>query len=709
MQVSLKWINELIDIEEVDLNYLIEKITLGGFEVEEIINIEVNNKNQISLDISATANRSDSLSIQGISKEIAALLDKPLKSSIYSCDSLKKLNWKSDIEQQSKTFLTENFCSVFLAMTVENLTNTTSPNWIKQKLISSGFNPTNNLLDFQTYILLETGYPLEFYDLEKISTKLNSSQFTLNIENANDNEIFFANNDVQYTLNNSVSVLRANDLPISITGIISSEEFSYSEDTKMLLIEGSIFNSTEIRRRSRTLNLRTDRSARYEKSLKNTHLLESFYKLLLLLRISNPNLKVKLHTFNEGLREKLLPITLSYKTIKEILGPITSNKENEVHFIIPEQITNYLNRLGFDYTFNEPTLIWEVTIPYERSEDITREIDLIEEIGRLHGFNNFVSRLPKIKSIGNEDYSYQTRKKITSCLLNLGLNELIHYSLVNETTFTSNKIKLVNPLTEDYSHLRATLLPSLLRTVQENLKQGNNSLEGFEFGHVFLGNNFNQLKEKENIAGVFGGIETKTTWSSQLTPISWFEAKGKMEQFFNQLNLSVSWQTYANKEKDLIFHPYRTAELYLSNGSDLGLFGQINPILAKKLNVPFNLYLFEFNFETIQNQIRINKLTNYKEYVSYPKIVKDLSFIIKQDFNFDEIQSILYLNGTKFLSEVNLLDEYQGSSIPENYISLCLQLTFQSDNKTLENKEIEEIIKNLQSILKNKFEAQIRD
>nr|YP_009687939.1 phenylalanine tRNA synthetase [Haslea nusantara]QDX17549.1 phenylalanine tRNA synthetase [Haslea nusantara] len=709
MQVSLKWINELIDIETVDLNYLIEKITLGGFEVEEIIEIEVNNQKQISLDISATANRSDSLSIQGISKEIGALLDKPLKSSIYLENSFDKLTWKSNIEKQSKTISTDNFCSIFLTMTVENLSNTTSPNWMKQKLISSGFTPTNNLLDFQTYILLETGYPFEFYDLEKITTQLKTSQFNLNIENTNGNEIFCASNNTKYQLTDSVSVIRANDTPISIAGIIPNEQFAYSNDTKSLLIEGSIFNSTEIRRKSRMLGLRTDRSARYEKSLKNTYLLESFYKLLSLLRISNPNLNVKLHTFNQDLEEKIAPINLSYKTVKEILGPINITQENKIKFITPEQITNYLIRLGFNYTYSDLNLIWKVIVPYERSEDITREIDLVEEIGRLHGFNQFVSRLPKINSIGNEDYSYQTRKKITNCLLNLGLNELIHYSLVNETTFTPNKIKLVNPLIEDYSYLRATLLPSLLRTIQENLKQGNKSLEGFEFGHVFLGNDFHSLEEKEHIAGVFGGIETKTNWSSQAIPLSWFEAKGKMEQFCNQLNLNPSWKTYSNEEKSLIFHPYRTAELYLSNTNYLGLFGQINPILAKKLNVPFNLYLFEFDFESIQAQLRINKLTSYKEYFSYPKTVKDLSFIIKQDFSFEELQSILYLNGTKFLSEVNLLDEYRGSSIPENYTSLCLQLTFQSDEKTLENKKIEEIIINLQTILKNKFEAQIRN
>jgi phenylalanyl-tRNA synthetase beta chain len=151
----------------------------------------------------------------------------------------------------------------------------------------------------------------------------------------------------------------------------------------------------------------------------------------------------------------------------------------------------------------------EVDIPYLRSDDITREIDLVEEIGRLHGFNNFLARLPKIKTIGNEDYSYQTRKKIISCFLNLGFNELIHYSLVKKKTFINNEIQLVNPLISDYSNLRSTLLPNLIQTVQENLKQGNNSIEGFEFGHVFSGTSLSNFQEKEKIAGIFGGISLK--------------------------------------------------------------------------------------------------------------------------------------------------------------------------------------------------------
>ena len=706
MQTSLKWINELVDIETVNLDDLIEKLTLGGFEVEEILELNINNQQEIALDISATANRSDSLSIQGISNEVAALLNKPIKSDNYS---IKNLSWKSEIENLSTLIKTEENCLTFIAMTVENLNDFTIPKWIKYKLLSSGITPTNNLLDFQNYILLETGYPFEFYDLDKISSKLNNSKFHLTIQTSTNNEQFVASNDSTYSLNESISVIKANELPISIAGIISNKDFCYSDKTQSLLIEGSIFNSTSIRQQSRTLGLRTDRSARYEKALKDTSLLESFYKLIYLLRIANPNLICKLHTIKQSLKQESEPILLDYKTIKQILGPIQESKEGN-NYITPDLVTTYLNRLNFNHNYDDSKRIWKVDIPYLRSDDLTREIDLVEEIGRLHGFNNFVARLPRIKTIGNEDSSYQTRKKITSCFLNLGLNELIHYSLVKEQTFTTNEIKLINPLIADYSNLRSTLLPSLIQTIQENLKQGNSSIEGFEFGHIFSKGIENDFQEKERVAGVFGGISTKSSWSKSLEPLNWFEAKGKLEQFFEQLSLSPYWETYTNSEHNEIFHPYCTAQLYLDkkNKVELGIFGQINPILAKRLNLPFNLYLFEFDFESIKTQIQTNKLKMYKSYSFYPKVVKDLSFIIHEDISFRKIEELLYLNGTQFLSNISLLDEYKGKFIPENHISLCLQLTFQSDKKTLQNKEIENTINNLQSLLTDKLNATIR-
>lgn len=705
MQISLKWVNELVTIEAIDLEYLIKKLTFGGFEVENILEVEINNKKTISLDISATANRSDTLSIQAISIEIAALLNKPSKISRYS---IKDLNWKKPISSFYQFFPNQNNYSTFFAITVENLTNFTIPKWVNEKLISCGVTPANNLLDFQNYLFLETGYPFEFYDLDKIYSKLKTSKFTLIVTDQTNEEEFFASNNLSYTLNSSILTVRANNLPLSIAGIISSKDFCYSNITKSLLIEASIFNSIKIRQQSRVLGLRTDRSARYEKSLKDSNFIESLYRLVSLLKISNPDLTCKLHTAFQTFKKKFQPIYLRYKTIYEILGPVKESTDNSFTSLMPEIVTNYLDRLNFNYNFDSSKLIWKVDIPYLRSEDITHEIDLIEEIGRLHGFNNFLMRLPKIKRIGIEDYSYQTRKKITSCLLNLGFTELINYSLDSQTTFLKNSIKLINPLVTDYSNLRSSLLPNLLKTVQENLQQGNLSVEGFEYGHIFSGNNLAEVQEKEYLAGIFGGLKIKGTWLESRKSLTWFERKGKIEQLLKQLNIFTCWKPYYSAKYRQLLHPYSTAELYLQNQTKLGVFGQIHPILAKKLSLSTELYLFEFDFEKMKNQIQTNKLSIYQGYSFYPKIVKDLSFVIHQSISFEEIREIFYYNGTKFLVQINLLDEYRGNSIPETYKSLCLQLIFQSNEKTLQNKDIETIINNLEFLLKKNFNATIR-
>ena len=707
MQVPLEWIKELIDIETIELEELIERLTLGGFEVEEILEVDVKNKKQTVLDISATANRSDSLSIQGISSEIASLLDKPINQLVHTD---KIVDWKQKLVTQKEPIISDLGCSTFLMIEIRNIDDITVPIWIQEKLISAGLSLTKNLLDFQNYILLETGYPFAFYDLEKIKKKVGSEKLSFSIEKAATNQEFFGSNNINYKLNESDLIIKANNFPISIAGIIEHKESVYSETTSSLLIEGSIFNAAKIRQQSRTLGLRTDRSARYEKSLKQTYLIEALYRLIVLLRINNPNVKCKLSTFLEKNETALKVIKLHYLTIKEILGPINRIDNDDSKFIPPKKVSDYLQRLNFEFSYQDSELTWDVQIPNLRSDDITREIDLIEEVGRLHGFNNFLTTLPKIKRIGTEDLSYQTRKKITSCLLNLGLNELIHYSLVgqDQSTNKENTINLINPLLADHKSLRTSLLPTLLQTVAENLKQSTRIIEGFEYGHVFSGNIPDNFIEIEHIAGIFGGTKEKLSWSEQKQTLTWFEAKGKIEQLFKQLNIGVYWKIETIPYTTEIFHPYRTSELYLLNGNNLGKFGQIHPGYASMNGLAAETYLFEFSLKHIQDQIQQNKLPVFQEYSLYPRVIKDLSFIISKDITFRKLKNLLYLNGTKFLSKINLLDEYQGSSIPEDCTSLCLQLIFQSNEKTLENKEIEIIINNLQSVLTKEFNAIIR-
>lgn len=707
MQISLKWINELVNIEKIKLDTLVEKLTLGGFEVEKIVEIEMSKTTQIVLDISATANRSDSLSIQGISLEIAALLNTSLNISNYL---LKTEKLKKIILEKSTSFHTNNECTAFLVVNIENLTNITIPKWITKKLISSGIIPSNTLIDFQSYILVETGYPFAFYDLGKIVKRIGKIDFDLSVSKAVDNELFVASNNEHYNLDPSILLIKAGEVPLSIGGIIESQESICDNLTNSIVVEASIFNAATIRQQSRKLGLRTDRSTRYEKSLKNTYLIESLYRLISLLRISNPNLTIKLKTICKTDELSIKPIILNYATVKEILGPINKSSTNNLEYINSETIRNYLNRLNCLYIHDSNEETWLVTVPHSRSEDLTREIDLIEEIGRLHGFNNFLITLPKLQVIGTKDASYKTRHKLTSCLLNLGLNELIHYSLVNEETFVTNQIQLVNPLVSEYSCLRLSLLPNLIRTLQENWKQGNSIINGFEYGHVFSFDKNKKFQEKEHVAGILGGLQTKTTWSDSEQVVTWFEAKGRIECLFRQLNLAVIWKLPDRSSSSLteIFHKYRNAEIYLESGALIGNFGQIHPILANDLNISSDLYLFEFDLGIIRYGLDNNSISICKEYSTYPKIVKDISFIVKQDIEFKNLQQLLYLNGSQFLAQINLLDEYKGNLIPEEHISLCLELIFQSNEKTLQTTEIEEILENIRFVLTHEFNATIR-
>jgi len=705
MQISLRWLKELVNLETISVETLITKLTLGGFEVEEVLEVELGNETTLALDISSTANRSDSLSMQGLSLEIAALLNYNPRQLAYST---KIYPWFQEFESLTSNDPIQTNCSGFISLIIENLSSFKSPKWLQQKLISSGFSVENNLTDFQNYILVETGYPLEFYDFDKITAKLPNSKIQLSFKGLEEPCHFMARNGNQYLLEESVLVVKADDLPISVAGITASHETIYSIDTKTLLVEASIFNAAQIRQQSRILGLRTDRSARYEKSIKNTTLLEAVYRFITLLRIENPKLICKLHTISKPIKDPVRTIKLSYEKVKQVLGPIQKTKTIDDEYISPELISEALTRLQFQVTYDSLTGNWDITIPSFRNDDIVRDIDVIEEIGRLYGFNNFLTRLPPIKNLGKEDWDYRTRKKLTSCLINLGLTELIQYSLVNQENYFKNEVELINPLVKDYSKLRSSLLPNLLKAVEENFKKGNSILEGFEYGHIFSIDPSSTILEREVVAGVFGGFPTKSNWSATNTQLSWFEAKGRMEQLFKKLNIGTYWQSYQPIREKNIFHLYCTAEIFLSDGTKLGIFGQVSPILAKKLNISTNIYLFEFEFEPIKDQLQQNKLAVYQDYSSYPRIIKDLSFIVKDSISFSKIKEVLYINGSQFLKEINLLDEYRGQSIPSQHTSLCLQLIFQSDVETLQTENVETILTNLTTILTDEFDATIR-
>ena len=201
-----------------------------------------------------------------------------------------------------------------------------------------------------------------------------------------------------------------------------------------------------------------------------------------------------------------------------------------------------------------------------------------------------------------------------------------------------------------------------IKTIKENLNQGNSYLDGFEYGHTYFYDTKKGFSEKEIISGIFGGNKIKNNWSESGNYLNWFRAKGKIDGILKQLKIVTRWELSSDPNYTNLLHPYRSAELYLPDDKRIGLFGQINPILAAKLNISSELHLFEFDFDLIKNVLQTNKITIYKEYSLYPKIVKDLSFVIHRNIAFSEIRRVLLKNGTRFLNDIKFLDEYRSAS-----------------------------------------------
>ena len=251
-------------------------------------------------------------------------------------------------------------------------------------------------------------------------------------------------------------------------------------------------------------------------------------------------------------------------------------------------------------------------------------------------------------------------------------------------------------------------MPNLIKIISENSKQGNDVLEGFEYGHIFSGDILTNYTEKEVVSGVFGGLKTKRDWSDTARSLSWFQAKGKIQDLFKKLNLKVNWKTSTKNVYKNILHQHRTAELYLEDQTYLGIFGQIHPLSSYKNSISKDIFLFEFELEILKKEFKKQNLPLYQAYPLYPKISKDLSFVVDKKFTFKQIENTILKVGTNYLTNIQLLDHYEGDSIPKHQVSLCIQLTFQSIEKTLTTKEIEKNLKDIQAFLIEKHNVKIR-
>ena len=729
MYISIEWLKNFVNLTNIPLSLICNKLTLAGFEIESTTHKNIQNNSDIVLDISLTANRPDIFNIKELSEEINTILNlsskKEFKQKKYLKKVAKKIPFFSFSNQSYQRFIQKNIfcshneivlstntfdkCSFFFNLRLEGLQVKQSPKWLKNVLIASNITPINNIIDTINYILLETGYPFTVYDLSKLKRLTKNSEFKFKTQLATGKEDLSFRDNKKNTLTRENLLVFIDENPIAIAGLGELSAFSVTEETTEILIQGGFFDPIQIRKSSQTLGLRTEISTRFEKRLNINSLEKAIIRLYHLFYVQKIFLKDLLNPKIEHLEffksfienENSSLIVLDYQNVNTVLGPRIN-----FQLIEKEEILRILKNLHFSIEILSKKSC-KVYVPFARRYDITREIDLIEEIGRIIGFNSFYAQMPMILNLGQLSKLEKLKRQLRLTFLTFGFFEVLHPTLISY--HNSNQITLKNPLLNESSSLRSSLLEILLERVSFNQKQGNTFLESFEIGRIYKRQSNGSIIEKDVISGVFGSKPYKKDWIKKDFNIEWLEAKGIIEEIFQQFNLKLKWQKPL-KINNLLFHPGRMATLFVAN-EKIGSFGELHPIQSKLYDINQSCYLFEFDLHKIETVWLPKQLFDYSTYSVFPSSIVDLSCIVPKNKIFEQVETKIQELGKPLLKSIELFDYYSGEEIPSGYYSLGFKLKFQDQTRTLKNLEInflmDQIIKELQSSLQIIFRNKI--
>lgn len=656
----------------------------------------------VVLDLTSTANRADALSMVGIAREIAAITGVQLKLPT----SVTPKMVSQDAYPQVK--LTDPVaCPIYLGTRIENIQVGPSPRWLQQRLQAAGTRPINIVVDITNYVLLEWGQPLHAFDQDRLKQVAGGNGLTLGVRYANPSESLRTLDSQTRELKEETLLITANDKPVALAGVMGGEETEVHAGTTAVLLEAAYFDSAAIRKSARSQGLRTEASARYERGVNPAELGVACDRALQLMQeLAGGTVVSQACDRTEiGQITPTRTVELRLNRVSQILGPVT-NLGDTPTAIPAERIHTILTSLGCQVEPADTDQIWHVQIPPYRYRDLEREIDLIEEIARLYGYNHFADTLPGKTEGGALTPEAELARLVRESFRGAGLTELIHYSLTKPKT--ERQVVLANPLFPEYSALRTDLFDGMLEAFEFNLNQGNGPLNGFEMGHIFWRDEAG-LHEAEAVGGILGGDPKRGLWvnSGREQPLTWYEAKGTLELVFQRLGLAVD---YRSDSEDPRLHPGRTASLWVRGKTRLGTFGQIHPQLCQARELPAEVYLFQLNWDVLLLCLASNRrgTVKFTSYSAFPASDRDIAFFAGLSVPVADLEKLMVRIGGKLLESVTLFDEYRGESVPAGQRSLAFRLVYRAPERTLTEKDIDPIHQKIRQSLEQQFKVTLR-
>ena len=626
------------------------------------------------IDFELTTNRGDLLSILGMAYELGAIYDKPVKEVDLSHNETGE-----DLDKSFKLNINTENCSVFLAKKVENVVIKESPKFIQNRLIASGIRPINNVVDISNYVMLELGQPLHFYDADKLNNEIE-------VRMAQEGEKLTTLDNIQRTLTSNDIVISNGKEAIGLAGVMGGLDTEVTENTKNVIIEAAVFDSVKVRVTSNKI-LRSEASNRFEKGLDpNRTYMAAERAAKLLAEYAEGTVvtgTVKYDTTN--VKPKTIEIT--FENITDVLGMKIPN----------EDILEVFRKLGFTYEVKDKKVY--VTVPTRRL-DISIKEDLIEEVGRIYGLDNIQGKLPTVPmKQGSLD---KTDREIRNKMISLGLNETLSYVLVREdeadgfTTDEFEKVKLLDPITEERSTLRYSVLASLLKIYEYNKARNVKDVSIFEIGKGFYKKeNYGEDKKLAVLMSgkYYLGIENKKD-------VDFYVVKGVVEEILDYLGYSGRYSFVLPSKMPKEMHPGQTAAISVNNDI-VGMVGKLHPSVEKD-----DVYVLEINLDKLLSK-RTGKM-KFKEISKYPEISKDLAIVVDRNISADEIAKLIKKAAGALLTKIEIFDVYQGINIPKNKRSIAYSLSFGTMDRTLTDEEINNIMSKVIETLQNKIDAELR-
>lgn len=677
------------------LNRIFSDVQIGK-DVKDILGFE---KDTI-IDVAPTANRGDQMSVIGVARELSSMFNTPLKFNKIECTKdLKTDKFKVEIKDY-------DVCKYYSIGLLKNIKIKQSPEWMKKRLLASGVRSINNIVDITNYVMLEYGCPLHAFDADKLNGYLC-------VRRAEEGEKLVTLDDVERTLTTDSVLIATEKEGVCLGGVFGGANSEIDDNTKTLALEAAYFTPASNRKSARSAGYRSEASARYERGVDIEAIKPALMRAM---QLAVEYADAEVEGVVEAGENKLPPleITLRYNQVKRILGCE----------IAPDRCINILENLGFKKLGGNDAAA-KFAVPSFRAYDVTREIDLIEEIARINGYDKIAPTLPNKSQTPTITLEEKVMKKVHEIMLSSGLNEIQTSSLIGKSLLDrfkivyddENAVKVANAASEEYSMLRQTLAASVLNCMKYNFDNGQKTFWAYEVGKTYIrtspANEKNTgVKETKVLEGIITGEIQNSKWQDS-TPPDFYTVKGIIESLFEELEVSRRIKLVPLEQTELakthkVLHPYRTAVILLlgKKPQPIGYFGQVHPVMTDKLKLNQDAFLFKVDLTELVSAVK-ESVPRFKHLPQYPEVKRDIAFIINDNVSFDDIQKVIKGSVKQNIFKGSeIFDVYQGEHVEDGFKSVAFRIKMQDENATLTDEIIEQQMTSVREKLQKAY-AQI--